>query len=290
MFKRLGVSDVKSVRLYGQDYPPYLSEIPQPPSELYYLGELDFSLPAVAVVGTRRATRYGLEAAYKLSFDLASSGILVVSGLALGIDSQAHRGAVEAGGKTIAVLGSGVKNIHPLQNKILAQKIAAGHGAVVSEFPPAYPPDKWTFPQRNRIIAGLSRAVIVVEAPEKSGALITARMALDYNRDVGAVPGEITSLNSYGTNMLLKMGAAVIRSADDVLEMLGMRPRESGLDKLTDTAQHLLDLLEKPSDTDSMLKKSGLDPSQLSQELTLLELAGKIKNASGVFHKITNNQ
>ena len=166
----------------------------------------------------------------------------------------------------------------------MAQKIIAGRGAIISEFPPDYPPDKWTFPQRNRIIAGLSRVVIVVEAPEKSGALITARMALDYNRDVGAVPGEITSLNSYGTNRLLKMGAAIICSAEDVLEMLGIKP-VAKLDKMSSVAQHLLALLEEPSRADIILKKSGLGAQELSQELTLLELAGIIKNVGGIFHR-----
>ena len=271
----------------GVGYPGSLAEIPQPPHVLYCLGEPDFdSLPAVAIVGTRRATRYGLETAYSLAADLASRGILIVSGLALGIDSRAHQGAVDAGGKTVAVLGSGVENIHPLQNKTLAEKIIAGHGAVVSEFPPLYPPDKWTFPQRNRIIAGMSRAVIVIEAPEKSGALITARMALDYNRDVGAVPGEINSVNSRGTNLLLKIGAAVIRSADDVLELIGVESKSTDLDKMDDAAQHLLDLLEKTSDRDVILEKSGLEPSELYQQLTLLEMAGKIKNVGGVFHKV----
>lgn len=277
---------MNSVRPKDKDYPALLLEIPHPPSELHWLGDLDLSKPAVAVVGTRRATRYGLEVAYSLSADLASRGIIIVSGLALGIDSRAHKGAIDAGGKTIAVLGSGLKFIRPLQNKGLAEKIIEKGGAIVSEFPHDHPPEKWTYPQRNRIIAGLSRAVIVVEAPEKSGALITARLALDYNRDVGAVPGEITSLNSSGSNSLLKMGAAVIRTADDVLELLGLEATQTTFDKIMDSEQYLLDLLEHPSDADSLLRASGLNPGELNQKLTLLELAGRIKNVRGVFHKV----
>lgn len=277
---------IKTISRDHAGFPKLLAEIPSPPEVLYCLGDTDFEKnSSVAIVGTRRATKYGLEVAQTLARDLSMAGVTVVSGLALGIDSRAHLGALEGGGKTIAVLGSGVENIHPLQNKRLAERIISSGGAVISEFPPLYPPDKWTFPQRNRIVAGLSRAVIVVEAPEKSGALITARMALDYNRDVGAVPGEINSLNSYGTNMLLKTGAAVIRSADDILEMLGIYREESELDKTDIIAQHLLDLLEEPSDKDTMLKISGFSPEKLNQELTLLELTGKIKNVGGIFHK-----
>lgn len=275
---------IKCVRPRDAIYPKLLLEIPSPPDELYYFGDLNLSLPAVAVVGTRRATQYGLNIAYSLAFDLAKAGVCVVSGLALGVDGRAHKGAVDAGGKTIAVLGSGLDYIRPLQNKDLANKIIETGGAIVSEFPHDHPPERWTYPQRNRIIAGLSKAIIVVEAPEKSGALITARLALDYNRDIGAVPGEITSLNSYGPNALLKNGAAVIRSADDVLEMLGLEPI-TALDNIIDDEQYLLDLLEEPSDADSLLKKSGLESAILNQKLTLLELSGKIKNIGGIFHK-----
>ena len=278
---------IKCVRPQDETYPKLLLEIPSPPEEFNYFGDLNLSLPAFAVVGTRRATQYGLNTAYSLAFDLAKAGIAVISGLALGIDSRAHKGALDAGGKTIAVLGSGLDYIRPLQNKDLAKKIIETGGAVVSEFPHDHPPERWTYPQRNRIIAGMSRAVIVVEAPEKSGALITARLALDYNRDVGAVPGEITSLNSYGSNALLKMGAAVVRSADDVLEMLGLEPLMA-LDNMTDDEQYLLDLLNEPSSADSLLKKSGFEPEVVNQKLTLLEISGKIKNIGGIFHKISN--
>ncbi|QQG46108.1 MAG: DNA-protecting protein DprA [Candidatus Niyogibacteria bacterium] len=281
---------IKSVFQSDENYPNLLPEIPHPPAILYYLGDLNYAVqPTVAIVGTRRATRYGLETAENLAADLAASGILVVSGLALGVDSRAHRGALKGGGKTVAVLGSGLNYIYPLQNKELAANIIAQDGAVISEFPPAKAPEKWTFPQRNRIIAGLSRLVVVVEAPRKSGALITANLALDYNREVGAVPGEVGSINSFGTNALLKNGAAVIRSADDVLELLGMETVPvNTLDKTDDIDQYLLGLMEEPLDAGSILQKSNLSPAELNQKLTLLELCGKIKNVGGMFYKISN--
>ena len=285
-WKKLESSGIRVVSLFDESYPSLLKEIPHPPAILYYRGKLGDTHPAVAVVGTRRATRYGLEVAEILARDLASAGICVVSGLALGIDSRAHRGTLNTGGKTIAVLGSGINHIYPVQNKGLAEKIIEQGGAVVSEFPPDYPPDRWTFPQRNRIVAGLSKLVVVVEAPQKSGALITANLALDYNRDVGAVPGEVLSVNSFGANALLKNGAAVIRSSQDVFEILGIEtPSNQMLDKLNGDDQYLVDLLEEPSGTDSLLEKSGLEPGVLNQKLTLLELSGKIKNIGGIFHK-----
>ncbi len=285
-WRALEKTGIKTVSQDDPKYPELLKEIPHPPAVIYYLGDLDcVSGPAAAIVGTRRATRYGLETAETLSRDLASSGVLVVSGLALGIDSRAHRGALDGAGKTVAVLGSGLRYIYPLQNKELAVRISKNGGAVISEFPPAHPPEKWTFPQRNRIIAGLAQVVVVVEAPQKSGALITADLALDYNREVGAVPGEISSINSFGANLLLKKGAALIRSAEDILELLGIETAGPALDKTDTDGQYLLGLLEEPISADEILPKSGLTSSELNQKLTILELSGKIKNIGGIFHK-----
>src|SRR3989344_4153997 len=270
------------------NYPRLLLETPHPPSLLYYLGELpDFSLPSAAIVGTRKPTRYGLETAKILARDLAQAGVLVVSGLALGVDAEAHKGALEGGGKTIAVLGSGLSQIYPFQNRGLAEKIIERGGAVVSEFPPLHPPEKWTFPQRNRIIAGLSQVIVVVEAPQKSGSLITARFGLDYNRDIGAVPGEISSINSAGPNSLLKSGAAVVSSAEDVLGLLGLDyPDLSAIDKIGKDEEYLLDLLAEPAGARFLLAHSGLEPEALNQKLTILELAGRIKNIGGAFHRV----
>lgn len=282
--------EIQTIRMADAEYPPLLREIPHPPTPLYYRGTLNVSnavSATVAIVGTRRATRYGLETARALARDLSFAGVLVVSGLALGIDAQAHRGALEGKTPTWAVLGSGLNQIYPAHNRLIAKKILEEGGAIISEFPPDHPPEKWTFPQRNRIIAGLSRATIVVEAPEKSGALITARLALEYNRDVGAVPGEVSSIHSVGTNRLLKMGAAMIRSAQDVLEVIGIEIQNtSDLDMLSKSEEDLLRLLETPLDANTLAQKSGFEVGELNQKLTMLELSGKIKRVGGTFHKI----
>ncbi|MEK7599401.1 MAG: DNA-processing protein DprA [Patescibacteria group bacterium] len=280
---------IKIIKKSDAEYPRLFKEIPLPPEIIYLKGSLEAlneNLIKVAIVGTRRATGYGRETAKSISRDLSLAGVSVVSGLALGIDSEAHRGALEGPSPTIAVLGSGVNKIYPATNQTLAQKIIESGGAVISEFPPDYPPDRWTFPQRNRIIAGLSRATIVIEAPEKSGALITARLALDFNRDVGAVPGEISSINSKGTNFLLKSGGAVIRSAEDIFELLGMPAKTPALDNLDENEEHLLGLLAEPASRDWLAQKSGLEIKELNQKLTMLELYGKIKNIGGTFHKL----
>jgi DNA processing protein len=280
---------IKTIKIKDAEYPRLLKEIPFPPEIIYLKGSLkalDENRPKVAIVGTRKATGYGRETAKSLGRDLSLAGVSVVSGLALGIDSEAHCGALEGPSPTIAVLGSGVNKIYPATNQNLAQKIIESGGAIISEFPPDYPPDKWTFPQRNRIIAGLASATIVVEAPEKSGALITARFALDCNRDIGAVPGEISSINSQGTNLLLKLGAAVVRSAEDIFELLGIFEKGETLDNLDENQENLLGLLSEPMNRDLLAQKSGLEIKELNQKLTMLELYGKIKNVGGTFHKL----
>lgn len=274
-----------------QDYPALLREIPNPPTTLSLLGNFrDWHKPAVAIVGTRKATSYGLQAARELGRELASAGITVVSGLALGIDAEAHRGALEAHGNTVAVLGSGINMIYPATNRPLAEQIIAQGGAIVSEFPPDLAPERWTFPQRNRIIAGLSHVTLVVEAPEKSGALITAYLALEYNREVAALPGEITSLNSQGTNKLIKLGAAIIRSADDVLELLGLAAPDSDalLDKSDKIENVIMQCLSSPQSKDEMLGLTQLPADTLNQKLSLLELKGAIKNNGGIY-EISNS-
>jgi len=201
-------------------YPANLAQIHNPPAALYVNGELlKQDEAAVALVGTRRATYYGMQVCQKLAYELALQGITIVSGMALGIDTAAHKGALKAGGRTIAVLGSGHANIYPRQNINLYKEIAKS-GAVVSEFPNATRPDKWHFPRRNRIISGLSLGVVVVEAPKKSGALITADFALEQGREVFALPGKISSMTSEGTNHLIKEGAKLVEDVDDIIEEL----------------------------------------------------------------------
>ena len=209
------------VGLGDEGYPRMLAEIPDPPTILYVHGELkpQDSL-AIAIVGSRHATQYGLAQAERLAASLARAGLVIVSGLARGIDAAAHRGALAAGGRTIAVLGSGVAQIYPPEHKSLADEVAA-QGAVVSEAPPRSQPLSGSFPQRNRIISGMSLGVIVVEASTHSGALITARHAMEQNREVFAVPGRVDNRMAHGCHRLLRDGAKLVESADDVLEELG---------------------------------------------------------------------
>lgn len=199
-------------------YPPMLREIADPPITLYVRGDWQacFEQPCVAVIGSRMCSTYGQNASEMLARDLASRGICVVSGLARGIDSAAHRGAIKAGGRTVAVIGTGLDSIYPKENAKLVEEIVASGGAVVSQFPLGTPPIKENFPYRNRIISGLSMGVLVVEASERSGSLITARLATEQGREVMAVPGNITSRNSFGTNYLIKVGAKLVQQWQDV--------------------------------------------------------------------------
>jgi len=206
-------------------YPGLLSEISDPPECLWIRGDRGaFTHISVAVIGARAASQEGLDAAYEIAFDLARAGVVVTSGLARGVDSAAHRGALDGGGRTIAVLGTGIDKVYPSENTELADRIAAS-GLLVTEFPPGAAPEEWHFPKRNRIISGLSKAVVVVEAKEKSGSLITARLAADQGRDVMAVPGSIVGGRNRGANALLRDGAKLVESAVDILQELGLDDR-----------------------------------------------------------------
>ena len=202
-------------------YPATLREVFDPPLVLYVWGELQSRDDrGIALVGSRRATHYGLQCARKLSFQLAQSGLTILSGLALGVDAAAHEGALAAQGRTIGVLGSGLGKFWPPENRVLAEKMADGRGAVVTEFPVDYNPDKQSFPLRNRIVAGWSQGVVCVEAPARSGALITVNQATDYGRPVYAVPGPIDRPSSQGCNTLIQNGARLVTSAADILDDL----------------------------------------------------------------------
>jgi DNA processing protein len=210
------------LELGSPQFPPLLAEIPNPPQVLWTRGDRSlFAGPCVAIVGARAATRDGLGIAYQLAADLSCAGIVVVSGLARGIDSSAHRGALDTKGKTIAVLGTGIDRVYPSENEQLHGRIAE-HGLLVTEFAPGAPPNLFHFPLRNRIISGLSKAVVVVEAREKSGSLITARLAGDQGRDVMVVPGQIRTGQNRGGHALLRDGAKLVESAVDILQELGL--------------------------------------------------------------------
>lgn len=291
-WQTLAGNGISAITMNGFSYPPFLKEIPFPPALLYYKGDLSElvsnSDKSVSVVGTRRASFYGLETAFKLSRDLAAKGVSVISGLALGIDARAHSGCLEGGGKTFAVLGSGLLEIQPKTNLMLSEKIVKSGGALISEYPPRLVADKWTFPQRNRIIAGLSKLTVVIEAPEKSGALITAKFALDANRDIAVTPGEITSIVSKGSNKLLKQGAYPALCAEDIFEILGFG--ESGeqaqsefLDE--DETKIISGFVKKFAGQSELLKASGLEVSIFNQKITMLEIKGALKSAPGGFEK-----
>lgn len=271
-------------------YPARLKEIESPPLVLYLSGQL---LPqdewAAAIVGTRRATPYGKAVAAELAGGLAASGVTVVSGLARGIDGIAHLAALEAGGRTLAVLGSGLDHIYPPEHRNLARSIASS-GAVLSDYPLGTSPEGGNFPARNRIIAGLSLAVIVVEAGESSGALITADFAAEQGRDVFAVPGRIYDRGSLGTNRLIAAGAFPVTTVDDVLEVLNLEsvaaaaPREPSLPKDATERRVLEALSADPVHIDELRERCELPIAELTACLSMLELRGQARQVGGMHY------
>jgi DNA processing protein len=277
------------IRLRPRDelFPERLRAIFDPPPSLYVRGGGDPRLlerRSVAVVGARSCSPYGAQVARMLGRELAAAGLVVVSGLARGIDGEAHRGALEAGALTVAVLGCGIDRDYPASHAQLSRRVEE-QGLVVSEYEPGVEPAPWRFPARNRIIAGLTEAVVVVEARERSGALITADFALDEGREVFAVPGEITSSLSAGTNALLKLGAIPLASPDDVLDALGIeRPASAGAVEVSPQATQMLELVrEAPAGADELAARGTLDAGAVSVALTELELAGLVAAADGVY-------
>jgi DNA processing protein len=266
-------------------YPAALTTIADPPPVLWTRGHVAaLSVPAVAIVGSRAASPYALAVADKLAGDLAACGLAVVSGLARGVDSAAHRGALTGHGVTLAVLGSGVDVMYPPEHATLAGAIEED-GAVISELVPGTPPQAFFFPLRNRIISGLSRAVVVIEANEKSGSLITARCALEQGRDVLAVPGNVLSGRNRGGHGLLRDGAKLVESADDILEELGManRPLAAAQDVTRLEKDPVLACLPpgEPCDLDVIAERSGLNSSRLLPRLFEFELQGLVRRAGG---------
>jgi DNA processing protein len=267
-------------------FPQLLRAIHDPPPGLFLRGTADIELlarPAVAVVGARACSAYGRQVARSLGRDLGAAGLVVVSGLARGIDAEAHRGALEAAAPTVAVLGCGIDRDYPAAHRELARQVAAT-GLVVSEYAPGVEPAPWRFPARNRIIAGLCASTIVVEARERSGALITADFALEEGREVYAVPGEITSSLSVGSNALLRLGATPLTHAADVLESYGISEAVPPEPILGDGAAAVLERVrESPAGADELARATAFDASRLSVLLTELELAGVIVEDEGVY-------
>jgi len=271
------------------EYPPLLRELHDPPPGLFVRGSPDVELlqrPAVAVVGARACSSYGSQVARLLARELAAAGLVVISGLARGVDGEAHRGALESGGITVAVLGCGVDRDYPAAHSQLAARIC-DRGLVVSEYAPGIEPSPWRFPARNRVIAGLSAATVVVEARERSGALITADFALEAGREVFAVPGEITSALSTGTNALLRLGATPLTAAADVLEPLGVVAPEAPALELDEVAARVLDALAgAAAGVDDLVRGTGLDAAAVATALAELELVGAAAEAEGIYRAV----
>jgi DNA processing protein len=281
------VTALRRIRLRDPEYPALLRAIHDPPPQLYLRGDADAALlarPAVAMVGARSCSSYGRSVTRALARDVAGAGVVVVSGMARGIDGEAHRGALDAGGATVAVLGCGIDRDYPAAHAELARRICDSGGLVVSEYEPGVEPAPWRFPARNRIIAGLGRATVVVEARERSGALITADFALEEGRDVLAVPGEITSALSAGTNALLRLGATPVTCVDDVLEGYGLERVTRVAPPLGPAASAFLARLGGGALTaDELVRAAGIDAGDGAAALMELELAGRVTLEDGLY-------
>ena len=267
-------------------FPPLLRAIHDPPPGLFLRGAADVELlarPSVAVVGARACSAYGRQVARSLGRDLGAAGLVVVSGLARGVDAEAHRGALESAAPTVAVLGCGIDRDYPAAHRELARQLAVD-GLVVSEYAPGVEPAPWRFPARNRIVAGLCSATVVVEARERSGALITADFALEEGREVFAVPGEITSSLSAGSNALLRLGATPLTAVADVLESYGIAAAETVPPRVGGEAAAVLERVrESPAGADELARASDLNAGRVAVLLTELELAGAIVEEDGVY-------
>lgn len=276
------------VTFTDKSYPNNLKQIYDPPPLLYVRGDLQAKDDlAISMVGSRLSSSYGRMITERIAGDMARHGVTIVSGMARGIDSAAHRGALSAGGRTIAVLGCGVDIVYPPENRRLFEEITA-HGAVISEFPMSTPPEGTNFPRRNRIISGLSLGVVVVQADSRSGSLITAGLALEQNRDVFAVPGNVGMARSRGTNRLIKQGAKLVESADDILEEILPRFQHQGLEptdvkpSLEDEEGRVFRIIEdEPAHIDSIIAQTGMDASRVSAILLQLELKGLVQQLPG---------
>ena len=282
---------IQKIQSDDAGFPPLLKEIPHPPAALYVRGILDSDRPHIAIVGTRRATATGREIAREFARRFSESGITVVSGLAMGIDTAAHEGAVAAKAPTIAVLASGLDSVYPRQNRSLAEKILKFGGALVSEYEEGTESFPSQFIVRNRIVSGLSLGVVLIEAPERSGALATARFALDQNRDVFVVPGPMRHPNYVGSHRLIQSGAALVSSAEDVLVNLNLKFKKPGEFKdaaiaaLTDENEKQVAAaiiqMGRPATAEEVIAATGLEPSAAGRVLTFLVVKGIIREVNG---------
>lgn len=295
--------DGSVVTILDQHYPAILKKAPDAPPVLQYKGNLDSLNNPIAMVGSRRCTIYGTEQATRFATSLGSAGFTVVSGGARGIDSAAHRGALDAGGKTLVVQGCGLGHVYPKENKDLFDRVVGSGGAVISELPFNTPPSSENFPARNRIISGLSLGVLVIEAGRRSGALITARHAVeDHGREVFAIPGRVDSSASAGSNDLLKSGAHLVSEPSEIIEILqrgsghllrsmnkssrsssGSRPEPIGA--VDPVGQQILDALDEPRTSDQLVEMLRMTPAEVRAAATMLEIQGRIKRAGSRFER-----
>ena len=292
---RYCIPKIKIVKIEDDNYPKLLKEIYNPPRFLYYRGKILKNETCFAIVGTRRCSDYGKEIAFSTAQDLAQTGITIVSGMARGIDTFSHRGALECKGRTIAVLGTGLdeKSIYPKENLKLAKKISENEGCLISEYPPGTYGKKQNFPERNRIISGMSLGTLVVEAKLKSGALITANWARKQKRRVFAIPGSLHSLNSKGPHLLIKKGAKLIETASDILKELNLPVGKQAYSKKLEGGtlqEHLIlkSLKEGSLSIDKIIEKTNLPIQLISSILSLMEIEGKVKNLGGNVYTIIN--
>jgi len=281
--KRLGI---KVLTIHDCKYPSLLKEIPDSPALLYVKGDIDvLSDPAIAVVGSRKYSSYGKRIVHEFVHNLVGSGLVITSGLALGIDSLAHQACLEAGGKTIGVLACGLDMIYPSSNKSLAEGVLKRGGAIISEYPPGMVALKYNFPLRNRIIAGMTMGTLIVEAAKQSGTLLTAKAALDYNRELFVIPGSIYSLTSEGANSLIKYGANLITNYEDIISILNLEDKKeiAKAKKIIPDNRYEAVVLtnlckDNPCHVDKLVKLTALTISELNSTLILMEMKGKVKN------------
>lgn len=282
----------KEITIDDLKYPRLLKTIPSPPERIYYKGRWDVSVfeNCLAVVGSRRMTTYGKQVTAKLVSEISMAGVTVISGFMYGIDAAAHKAAVDSGGRTVAVMPCGIDLVHPWHQKSLYNEILSNNGLIISEFSGSFPPATWTYPKRNRIVAGLSRATLVIEAGKKSGSLITANLAKSYKRRLLAVPGPITSTNSEGIFQLIREGAEIAISPQDVLKIYGKkspvsdknRLKPSGLSRLEELV--LESLRRAPMSIDELSRVAKTTASQISTVLSLMQLKGWVAEEEGKFY------
>jgi len=286
--------EIRILKIGDKNYPKLLKKIKDAPEVIYYRGELNPSEQCFAIVGTRRFSSYGKQVALEIAGDLAETGLTIVSGLAPGIDTFAHTAAVERRKRTIAVLGTGLdeKSIYPQSNLKLAQRILETGGCLISEYPPGTRGTQFTFPKRNRIISGLSLGILVVEAKERSGALITAEWAKKQGRKIFAIPGPIHSLNSRGCHYLIKQGAKLVERANDILKELNLPYSTSGVGYLTGGTPEenlILEVLkEGPLYIDKIIEKTKLSAQKVASNLAILEIKGKVKNLGANVYAVSH--